>query len=61
MGDAIFLAVRLHVPIVSLGIDEEVQPSRTWLKAYAVAAVAASWVMWPLFIASVSGFLRKRS
>lgn len=60
VGDAVFLAVRLHVPIVSLGIEEEVQPSGTVPKAYAVLIVAASWVMWPLFIASVSGFLRRR-
>jgi hypothetical protein len=61
IGNAIFFAVRLHVPIVSLGIDEEVRPSGLMLQAYAVAAVATSWVAWPLFIASLSGFLRNRN
>lgn len=61
IGNAAFLAVRLHVPIISLGIDEEFQPSGFWPKAYAVAVEAIGWIVWPLFIASVSGFLRKRS
>jgi hypothetical protein len=61
VGDAVLLALRLHVPIISLGVDEKVQPSGTRLKAYAVIVVAGSWVMWPLLIASVSGYLRKRN
>ena len=60
-ADAAFMAVRLHVPIVSLGVDEPVEPSDDWVKAYAMIVIAASWLMWPLFIASVSGYLRRRT
>jgi hypothetical protein len=59
--DATFFAVHLHVPIVQLGIDQDVQPSGDAMKAYAMVSTAASWVIWPLLIASLSGFLRKRN
>jgi len=62
LADAALLAVRLHVPIVTFGIDEEVRPSGSWkVRAYTVVVVAFSWVAWPLFLASVSGLLRKRN
>jgi len=60
VSHAAVFAAQLHVPIISLGIDEEVQPSGIMLKAYAIVVVAANWVMWPLLIASASGFIRKR-
>lgn len=60
VSHAAVFAAQLHVPIISLGIDQEVQPSGLMLKAYAIAVVAANWVMWPLLIASASGFIRKR-
>jgi hypothetical protein len=56
-----FFAARLNVPIVSLGIDEKVQPSGFWVKMFGVGVMAASWVMWPLLIASMSGFIRKKN
>jgi hypothetical protein len=59
--DAVFMAVRLHVPIVSLGIDEPVQPMQTGVQIWALVAIAASWLMWPLFIASASGYLRRKT
>lgn len=54
-------AARLNVPIVSLGIDEKVQPSGFGLKVFAIGVTAASWVMWPLLVASMSGFIRKKN
>jgi hypothetical protein len=60
-GDAALFAARLHVPIISLGVEEKVQPSGTNLKAYAMIVVALSWVMWPLLIASASGLIRKQN
>lgn len=60
LPEAFFLSVGLHVPIVSLGIDERVQPRGFWRRLYALIVTAASWVAWPLFIASVSGLLRQR-
>jgi hypothetical protein len=59
-ADAAFFAARLHVPIISLGVEDKVEPSGAWTKAYAILVVGASWVMWPLLIASVSGLIRKR-
>ena len=60
LGDAALYATRLHVPIISLGVEEDMQPSGFAMKSYAMATVAASWVMWPLLLASVSGLIRKR-
>ncbi len=60
VSDTIFLLTRLHVPILSLGIGDDVQPSGIWPKAYAAIVQALSWIMWPLFLASASGFLRKQ-
>ena len=57
--DAVFLATRLHVPIISFGVEDNIEPSGAW-KAYGIIVVGASWVMWPLLIASASGFIRKR-
>lgn len=60
-GDAALFATQLHVPIVSLGVKERVQPSGLGMRTYAMAIVAASWIMWPLLIASMSGVIRKRN
>ncbi len=59
-GDSALFAVRLHVPIISLGVEEKAKPKGTGWKAYAMTVVALSWVMWPLLIASASGLIRKR-
>ena len=61
LGDAVLFAARLNIPIISLGGDEKIGPRGTGLKAYAMAVTAANWVMWPLLIASASGFIRKRN
>jgi len=59
--DAALFAAQLHVPIISLGVKERVQPSGIRMRTYAMAIVAASWIMWPLLIASMSGVIRKRN
>ncbi len=60
LSDALFLAVRLHVPIVSLGVGDDVQPSGNVWQAYGIVVVASSLVIWPLILASLSGLLRRR-
>jgi hypothetical protein len=59
-GEAALFTTRLHVPIISLGVEQKAQPKGTRWKAYAMTVVALSWVMWPLLIASASGLIRKR-
>ena len=60
LRESALFAARMNVPIVSLGIDEKIQPSGFGLKLFAIGVTAASWVMWPLLIASMSGFIRKK-
>ncbi len=59
-SDATFLALRLHVPIVSLGVGDDVQPSGTRWQLYGMFVITASLVIWPLILASLSGLLRRR-
>ncbi|HWX39806.1 MAG TPA: hypothetical protein VN345_01530, partial [Blastocatellia bacterium] len=58
--DAALFSLRLHVPIVALGVREDVEPSGTWMEFYSLTIIAISWVMWPLLIASASGFIKRR-
>jgi hypothetical protein len=58
--DATLFALRLHVPIIALGVHEDYEPRGILWETYGMAIVAASWVMWPLLLASASGFIRRR-
>lgn len=59
LAESALFAAQLHIPIISLGVKNEVQPSGVEWKAYAMIIAAAHWVMWPLLIASASGVIRK--
>ncbi|HUR82746.1 MAG TPA: hypothetical protein VM733_18445, partial [Thermoanaerobaculia bacterium] len=59
--EAAIFAAQLHVPIISLGVKNDVEPSGKWWRVYAMTIVALHWVMWPLLIASLSGLVRKKT
>jgi hypothetical protein len=54
-------AARLNVPIISLGIEDTVQPRGFRWKVFSIGVIAANWVIWPLLIGSMSGLIRKRN
>lgn len=59
VAESALFAAQLHVPIISLGVKNDVQPSGVEWKAYAMVIAAAHWVMWPLLLASASGLIRR--
>jgi hypothetical protein len=61
VNEAAMFAAQLHIPIISMGVKSDVQPSGALWRVYAMLMVALHWIMWPLLIASLSGFVRKRT
>ena len=59
--DSALYAARLNLPIISLGLDDRVQPRGFRWKVLSILVIAANWVIWPLFIGSMSGLIRKRN
>jgi hypothetical protein len=59
--DSALYAARLNLPIISLGLEDRVQPRGFGWKVLSILVIAASWVIWPLLIGSMSGLIRKRN
>jgi len=66
--DAFWVAVRINVPLVNLGVKNDWSPSSAaiipWLpwityEAYAGFVALTSWITVPLFLAAFSGILKK--
>jgi hypothetical protein len=49
----------LLLPVVNLHFEDQWEPRSPWLRAYAAFQVVMGWVLVPLLLASLAGFIRR--
>jgi hypothetical protein len=49
----------LLLPVVNLHFEDQWEPRNPWLRAYAAFQVVMGWILIPLLLASLAGFIRR--
>jgi hypothetical protein len=53
-------SLELFIPVIKLGVAERWQPTPLWRDIYAFVHQLLGWLLVPLFVASISGIVRKQ-